>query len=206
MNNIKLIYDELFQAFGHQHWWPYTDEKNKKLEISLGAILTQNTNWQNVEKALKNLKSQKLFSLKRLEDINTKRLAALIKPSGYYNQKAKKIKEFISFLKSNKEISRENLLSVWGIGPETADSILLYAYDNPIFVVDAYTKRVMSRLGFKEETYDELQGLFMQELPEDAQLYNEYHALLVRLGKDFCKTKPVCEWCPLRGGVCSFKK
>lgn len=206
MNNIKLIYDELFQAFGHQHWWPYTDEKNKKLEISLGAILTQNTNWQNVEKALKNLKSQKLFSLKRLEDINTKRLAALIKPSGYYNQKAKKIKEFISFLKSNKEISRENLLSVWGIGPETADSILLYAYDNPIFVVDAYTKRVMSRLGFKEETYDELQGLFMQELPEDAQLYNEYHALLVRLGKDFCKTKPVCEWCPLGRDVCSFRK
>lgn len=206
MKNLNQIYDKLFQAFGPQHWWPYTDEKNKRLEISLGAILTQNTNWQNVEKALGNLKAQKFLSLKKLEDVDLKKLGFLIKPSGYYNQKAKKIKAFIKFLKSKKEITRADLLSVWGVGPETADSILLYAYGQPVFVIDAYTKRVMNRLGFKEETYDGLQRLFMQGLPEDAQLYNEYHALLVRLGKDFCKTKPVCEGCPLRGGVCSFKK
>jgi len=204
MNKLKLIYDKLFEAFGTQNWWPYTDEKNKKLEVSIGAILTQNTNWQNVEKALDNLKKQNLLSSKGLEDIKIKRLAALIKSSGYYNQKAKKIKSFIKFLKSNKSINRESLLSIWGVGPETADSILLYAYDQPIFVVDAYTKRIMNRLGFKEGTYDELQKLFMQNLPNNVQLYNEYHALLVKLGKDFCKTKPLCEECPLKNNVCKF--
>lgn len=197
MNKLKLIYDKLFEAFGHQHWWPYTDEKNKELEVSIGAILTQNTNWQNVEKAISNLKAQKLLSSKKLEEINVKRLATLIKPSGYYNQKAKKIKSFIKFLKSGKEFNRDNLLSIWGVGPETADSILLYAYDQPIFIIDAYTKRVMNRLGFKEKTYDELQKLFMQNLPKNVQLYNEFHALLVKLGKDFCKTKPQCQNCPI---------
>ena len=185
MKRTQQIYRLLLKRYGKQGWWPYTDEKNKELEVAIGAILTQNTNWQNVEKAINNLKTQRLLSSKKLEEINTKRLAVLIKPSGYYNQKAKKIKKFIKFLKSGKKFNRDNLLSVWGIGPETADSILLYAYDQPIFVIDAYTKRIMARLGFKEETYDELQKLFMQNLPKDVQLYNEFHALLVKLGKDF---------------------
>lgn len=198
MNKLETIYDKLFKAFGPQKWWPYTDEKQKKLEISIGAILTQNTNWQNVEKALNNLKNKDLLSSKRLEEINTKKLASLIKPSGYYNQKAKKIKAFIKFLKSNKIINRENLLEIWGVGPETADSILLYAYDQPIFVIDAYTKRVMNRLDFEEENYDKLQELFMKSLPKNVQLYNEYHALLVNLGKNFCKTTPQCQECPIK--------
>lgn len=204
MNKPKLIYDKLFEAFGPQSWWPYTDEKNKELEVAIGAILTQNTNWQNVEKAISNLRIQKLLSSKKLEKINVKRLAALIKPSGYYNQKAKKIKAFIKFLESGKKLNRDNLLSVWGVGPETADSILLYAYNQPIFVIDAYTKRIINRLGFKEKTYDELQKLFMQNLPKDAQLYNEFHALLVKLGKDFCKTKPQCQNCPITS-MCKTK-
>lgn len=177
-------------------------EKLKKQTTD--TILTQNTNWQNVEKALNNLKTKNLLSLKKLEAISIKKLATLIKPSGYYNQKAKKIKGFIKFLKSNKQINRENLLSVWGIGPETADSILLYAYGYPIFVIDAYTKRILNRLGFKEETYDDLQKLFMQNLPKNIQIYNEYHALLVRLGKYSCKAKPLCKECPLKSDFCRF--
>jgi len=214
MNKLLQVYEVLLKKYGSQGWWPILDTNSnssvydksfpkkeraddEKFEISIGAILTQNTSWQNVEKALYNLKAKNVLSPDKIMSINLKRLADLIRPSGYYNQKAKKIKEIVRFLKSGKEINRENLLSVWGVGPETADSILLYAYNQPVFVIDAYTKRVMNRLGFKENTYDQLQGLFMQNLPENVQLYNEYHALLVRLSKDFCKKKPDCKGCPI---------
>ncbi|MDP2907214.1 MAG: endonuclease [Nanoarchaeota archaeon] len=214
MDKILQVYETLLEKYGFQGWWPVLDASSnssvydksfperertsdERFEICIGAVLTQNTSWQNVEKALYNLKIKKLLSLNKLETVNVKSLASLIKPSGYYNQKAKKIKEVIKFLKSGKEINRENLLSVWGVGPETADSILLYAYNKPIFVIDAYTKRVMNRLGFKENSYEDLQRLFMQNLPKDVQVYNEYHALLVRLGKEFCKKKPSCKECPI---------
>ncbi|MBM3199741.1 hypothetical protein FJZ53_02300 [Candidatus Woesearchaeota archaeon] len=212
---IKRGYKILSKEYGSQGWWPIIDTKSslsvydkrfpkrersseEKFEICIGAILTQNTSWQNVEKALINLKKNNLLSLSKLEKTDTKKIARLIKPSGYYNQKAKKVKELVKFLKSGKDISRENLLSVWGVGPETADSILLYAYNKPVFVIDAYTKRIMNRLGFGQEDYGALQELFMKNLPKDAVLYNEYHALMVRLAKDFCRTVPVCECCHLR--------
>ncbi|MDP2907909.1 MAG: hypothetical protein Q8O03_08275 [Nanoarchaeota archaeon] len=214
MDKILQVYETLLEKYGFQGWWPILNTKSdssvydknfskrernsdEKFEICIGAVLAQNTNWQNAEKALYNLKTKKVLSPERLGSINIKSLASLIKPSGYYNQKAKKIKEVIKFLKSGKEINRENLLSIWGVGPETADSILLYAYNKPIFVIDAYTKRVMNRLGFKENTYDEFQNLFMKNLPKNVQVYNEYHALLVRLGKEFCKKKPSCKECPI---------
>lgn len=191
MNNLNKIYDILYKQFGPQHWWP----ANSRFEVIMGAILTQNTNWKNVEKAIKNLKERNLLNKEAIQNTPEKELASLIKPAGYYNQKAKKLKAFVKF---EGEITRENLLNIWGIGPETVDSILLYAYNKPIFVIDAYTKRVINRLGYKEQTYDELQTLFMENLPTDEKLFNEFHALLVQLGKNYCKTKPVCEKCPLR--------
>lgn len=158
-------------------------------------ILTQNTSWKNVEKAIKNLKEKNFLNKETIQNIPEKELALLIRPAGYYNQKARKLKAFVKF---DGRITRENLLNIWGLGPETVDSILLYAYNKPIFVIDAYTKRVMNRLGYKEQTYDELQSLFMKSLPEDTQLFNEFHALLVELGKNYCKTKPLCEECPIK--------
>ncbi len=214
MDKVLQVYETLLEKYGFQGWWPILDTKSnssiydknfskrertsdEKFEICVGAVLAQNTNWQNAEKALYNLKIKNILSPERLVSVNIKSLAGMIRPSGYYNQKAKKIKEIIKFLESRKEVNRENLLSIWGVGPETADSILLYAYNKPIFVIDAYTKRIMNRLGFKESTYDGLQMLFMQNLPKNVQIYNEYHALLVRLGKEFCKKKPHCKECPV---------
>jgi len=179
----------------------------------VGAILTQNTNWANVEKAINNLEKNKLLSQGALFKLSHKRLASLIRPAGYYNIKAKRLKEFLAFLfkvyqGSLKKISkvdtltlRRHLLSVNGIGPETADSILLYCLNRPVFVVDAYTKRILSRHSLLKEdsSYEEVQNLFMQNLKNDVKLFNEYHALLVKLGKDFClKTKPKCDTCPLK--------
>jgi endonuclease-3 related protein len=179
----------------------------------VGAILTQNTNWANVEKAINNLRKNKLLSQRSLYKLSHKRLASLIRPSGYYNIKAKRLKAFLAFLfkfyqGSLKKISRvdtltlrRHLLCVNGIGPETADSILLYCLDRPVFVIDAYTKRILSRHSLLKEgsSYDEAQNLFMQNLKNDVKLFNEYHALLVKLGKDFClKSKPKCVICPLK--------
>ncbi len=212
MNKMEKIYGLLFEKFGEQGWWNHfengkfiydKDSKNKPLnpkqqfEIILGTILTQNTSWSNVEKTIKTLNLVWLISPIELKKIPEKHLAELIRSSGYYNQKAKKIKAVVEFLDSGKEITRENLLNVWGIGPETADSILLYAYEQPIFVIDAYTKRIMNRIGFKEKNYEELQKLFHKSLKKDHKLFNEYHALLVKLAKENCKTKPTCETCPL---------
>ena len=206
---LYLLYQRLYSYFGPQHWWP----ADSPFEVMVGAILTQNTNWANVEKAINNLKKNKLLTLEALYKLPDKRLASLIRPSGYYNIKAKRLKEFLAFLfkayqGSLKKISkvdtltlRSLLLSVKGVGPETADSILLYALNKPVFVVDAYTKRILSRHSLLKEdsSYAEAQNLFMQNLKNDVKLFNEYHALLVKLGKEFClKAKPKCEICPLK--------
>lgn len=207
-SGLKVVYKKLYSRFGPQHWWP----AESPFEVAVGAILTQNTNWQNVEKALNNLKKNKLLVPRKLYGLSHKRLASLIRPAGYYNIKARRLKEFLKFLiKSYKgslavmsladtQALRDELLCVNGIGPETADSILLYALDKPVFVVDAYTKRVLARHHFiKEEVeYGVIQDLFMRNLAAETKLFNEFHALIVRLGKECCtKKKPKCGICPL---------
>ncbi|MHC4183595.1 MAG: endonuclease III domain-containing protein [Planctomycetota bacterium] len=211
MNNSNIlldIYGRLFKSFGKQHWWPGDTD----FEIVVGAILTQNTNWGNVEKAIKNLKKAKVFTPRKLYEIDIKKLAELVRPSGYFNVKAKRLKHFIEwlFLEYNGSLPkmfkqdyvklREELLSINGIGKETADSILLYAAQKPTFVIDAYTKRVLVRheLIPEDYEYEEMKAFFEENLPEDVSLYNEYHALLVRVGKYYCKPKEQCEECPLR--------
>lgn len=203
------IYDTLYKSFGPQHWWP----GETPFEVAVGAILTQNTNWGNVEKAIGNLKQQKALRAKHLYDMPHERLAALIRPAGYFNVKTKRLKEFLSFLLNHYRGSiarmkdedihslRHSLLNVKGIGPETADSIILYALEKPVFVIDAYTKRVLVRhkLAPEQATYHELQELFHHNLPTDVQLFNEYHALFVMVGKHYCKPKPRCRECPLEG-------
>jgi endonuclease-3 related protein len=212
LNNRKTligIYDALYSHFGPQHWWP----GDTPFEIAVGAVLTQNTNWGNVEKAIGNLKREKALNARTLHEISHKKLASLIKPAGYFNVKAKRLKHFLAFLSDHYKGSmkrmkaedltylRESLLSVNGIGPETADSILLYALEKPVFVIDAYTKRILQRHGVvtEKETYHELQELFHNNLKHDVELFNEYHALIVMLGKDHCKPKPACKGCPLEG-------
>ena len=203
---------EMFAAlsnhFGPQHWWPAQTE----LEVIVGAVLTQNTNWKNVEKALVNLKEKDLLSIHHLHALPVAELAQLIRPAGYYNIKAKRLKNLIDFiaeryhsdltglLDEETESLRQGLLSVNGIGPETADSILLYAAHRPIFVVDAYTHRILSRHGMTDEQndYHQLQALFMNHLPDDPSLFNEFHALIVMTGKEYCRRKPLCHLCPLQ--------
>lgn len=209
MKNLLKIYKKLYQTLGPQHWWP----GKTPLEIAIGAILTQNTNWGNVEKAIDNLKKQNALSARVIHKMPVKKLSELIRPTGYFNIKAKRLKSFIDFLMNNYHGSmkrmkntdmhslRKKLLSINGIGPETADSILLYALEKPVFVIDAYTKRVLSRHGIMnhEKPYDEFQELFYSALEKDVKLFNEYHALFVNLGKTFCKKKkPLCELCPLK--------
>lgn len=205
---IKKIYRLLYQKYGPQGWWP----GDSSLECILGAILTQNTAWRNVEKALQNLKQSNLISVKSLSLVTTDELADLVRPSGYYNQKALKIKNFIRFLNDNYEgiiknmleeeasSLRNKLLEINGIGPETADSILLYCANKPIFVIDAYIYRIFSRHGIVPEqtNYHEMQEVFMDSLERDAKMFNEYHALVVKVGKEHCKKqKPQCTGCPL---------
>jgi endonuclease-3 related protein len=206
---LKLIYQKLYSCFGPQHWWP----AQTPFEVMAGAILTQNTNWSNVEKALNNLKQNKVLTAQKLNSLSRIKLAKLIKSTGYYNIKAERLKKFLNFFfkiyrgslqkmsRVKTGVLRQQLLSVNGIGPETADSILLYAIKKPVFVIDAYTKRIMARhrLIPEDSTYDYVQNLFMQNMKKDVKLFNEYHALLVRLGKEFClKNKPRCEICPLK--------
>jgi endonuclease III related protein len=198
MNKIETIYNLLLKHYGKQGWWPIQREysgdppkdDNQIFEICLGAILTQNTSWKNVEKALNNLTITKEY----INSLTDEELKEKIKPAGYYNQKTRKIREFLK----TKVTTREKLLEVWGIGPETADSILLYAYNQPYFVVDAYTKRIFQRLGYKENTYEELQSLFTNK-----DTFKEYHALIVEHCKQHCLKKPKCENCPLRE-LCSY--
>jgi endonuclease-3 related protein len=197
----------LSSHFGPQNWWPAETE----LEVMVGAVLTQNTNWKNVEKAIKNLKGKGLLSLEGLRSFAIAELAQEIRPAGYFNIKAKRLKNLIHFLveqykadltlflEDDTKRLRQGLLSVKGIGPETADSILLYAARRPVFVIDAYTHRILNRHGMTEEqtTYDELQALFMDHLTEDPALFNEFHALIVQAGKAYCRRIPVCNDCPL---------
>jgi len=201
------MFDLLLNHFGSQDWWPADTE----LEMMVGAVLTQNTNWKNVEKAISNLKRKRLLSLNCLHAIPVAALAEQIRPAGYFNIKSKRMKNLIDFiwdryqgdlselLSDGTEALREGLLSVNGIGPETADSILLYAARIPVFVVDAYTHRILRRHGMTDEqvTYQELQALFMDHLPEDPALFNEFHALIVKTGKECCRRKPICKGCPL---------
>lgn len=209
MNKLVEIYHKLYHAFGPQHWWP----GDSPFEIAVGAILTQNTNWANVEKAIENLKTKMVLNSKSIHKMKTERLASLIRPAGYFNIKAGRLKSFIKFLMNdyhgsmkrmrNEEMQtlRTKLLNVHGIGPETADSILLYALDKPVFVTDAYTKRALSRHNIvkHDDSYDHVQNLFHSTLKKDTVLFNEYHALFVKLGKTNCRKKPLCQGCPLEG-------
>ena len=206
--DLLSIHDALLKKFGPQDWWP----ADTPFEVVIGAILTQSTSWTNVEKALVNLKDKKLLSPEGIHKIDAGELALHIRSAGYYNAKARKLKEFMEHLYSNhlgdlglmfeqngKEL-RIELLSIWGIGPETADSIVLYAAEKPEFVVDAYTKRIFSRMGYVKEdiSYEALKEFSEKNLPRNVKVYNEFHALLVRLGKEHCKkSKPICIGCPL---------
>ena len=204
---LLTIYQRLYERYGPQHWWP----GDTPFEIIVGAILTQNTNWKNVEKAIANLKNAGCLASDKLYALPIDELAELIRPAGYFNNKAQRLKSFLDWLFEKHDGSlelleglplsalREQLLRIKGIGPETADSICLYAFNKPIFVVDAYTARIFGRHGMIEAPsgYEQIQELFHAELDRDAVLFNEYHALLVHLGKEHCKRKPTCPGCPL---------
>ena len=206
-DKLKQIYKLLLKAYGPQKWWP----AESSLEVMVGAVLTQNTNWQGVEKAIANLKRVNLLDPHKLKAIPTEELSRLIKPAGYFNLKARRLKNLIGMVveayggdlvamgQTETAQLRQELLLVNGVGPETADSILLYAFHRPIFVVDTYTYRVTNRHALVEEevNYQALQAFFMQHLPLDVDMFNEYHALLVKVGKLHCKRKARCEGCPL---------
>lgn len=222
---IKLIYDWMLKSYGPQGWWPllsckgtnptktgsikgyhsgdYSHPKNnnQRFEICIGAILTQNTSWPQVEKALLNLKGLKALTPQAIKKLNLEKLKQAIKPSGYFNQKARKIKEFTDFYLSleNRVPTRDELLNVWGIGPETADSILLYAFNVPEFVVDAYTRRVFANLGFIDQKakYNEIKKLFENNLPKNLKIYQEYHALIVEHAKRYYSKKTQYNMCPV---------
>jgi endonuclease-3 related protein len=206
---LTEIYRLLFERFGPQHWWP----GETQFEIIVGAILTQNTNWANVEKVIANLKSANLLSPEKLHNVEVSQLAELIRPAGYYNIKAKRLKNLLDWFFENydgkvselenvdTERLRTELLAVRGVGRETADSILLYALNREVFVVDAYTARVAVRHGLiePEADYEQLRELFQSNVPQETELFNEYHALLVKVGKEFCRPKVRCAGCPLEG-------
>jgi len=214
-SQLRQVYKTLRSAFGHQHWWP----GETPFEVMIGAILTQNTAWTNVEKAITNLKSVRKLSFNALKNISQEELAQRIRPAGYFNVKADRLKHFIGFLdrecggdiqrlkKQSMVVLREKLLAVKGIGPETADSILLYALDKPSFVIDAYTKRIFSRHGLADITagYHDWQKIFIRALAVDRNFYNDYHAQIVRLAKEYCRKIPQCGTCPLSSAV-SYKK
>ncbi|MBS1841764.1 MAG: endonuclease III domain-containing protein [Acidobacteria bacterium] len=205
---LEEYFRKLFDAHGPQHWWP----GRSRFEIIIGAILTQSTSWTNVETAVRNLRAARLLTPLAIENIPLAKLAMLIRPSGYFRQKAKKLKTFTQFLfsayggsltrmfRTPTPALRDQLLSVHGIGPETADSILLYAGEHSVFVIDAYTRRILERHGLATpaHSYEDLRSLFESNLPRDPQLFNEFHALIVRTGKHYCrKTSPACTACPL---------
>jgi endonuclease-3 related protein len=206
-HTLNELYERLYARFGPQGWWP----GEGCFEIIVGAILTQNTNWGNVEKAIRNLKAAGCLTPESLNALDIERLAELIRPAGYFNVKAQRLRHFLEWLFArfdgdldraaalSAQGLREELLAIKGIGPETADSIILYAFDKPVFVVDAYTARILGRHGmiWPEAGYEEIREFFEGGLERDVRLYNEYHALLVRLGKEHCKPKPLCGGCPL---------
>ncbi len=222
---LLVLYKKLRARLGPQFWWPVTEKgqtrptyrkrkrltENQRFEICAGAILTQNTDWKNVMKALENLSKAGMLSCEKIANSPQQRIASLVRPSGYFNQKAKKLIFFSKYLKENyncsttklfkKQISklREELLSLHGIGNETADDIILYAAEKPTFVVDAYTTRFVKRFFSPPKVnYVEVKAFFESQLPRDAQLFNEFHALLVEFGKRFCGKKPNCRQCFLK--------
>lgn len=213
---LFTIYQTLSDHFGPRHWWP----AESPFEVVIGAILTQNTAWTNVEQAIRNLKRADALTIEKLSSLPIQQFEVLIKPSGFFRQKASRLQnlakhlqkewqsDLSAFCRGSLDDARERLLARPGIGPETADSILLYAAGRPSFVVDAYTRRTFGRLGFLHgrEEYDEIRLWFMQSLPEQTDLYNEYHALIVQLAKSYCrKNKTLCLECPLNG-ACHFAK
>ncbi len=208
MSKLLEIYDKLYDFFGPQEWWP----GDTPFEVMVGAVLTQNTNWSNAGRAIDNLKEDNLLCLEALSNLPVEYLAEKIRPCGYFNLKAGRLRHLLDHINNNFEGSlelffaqdaeslRQELLSVKGIGPETADSIILYAAEKPVFVVDAYTYRILFRHGViaEEDDYHAIQEFFIDSLPRDRRMFNEYHALLVRAGKEFCKkSKPLCSGCPL---------
>ncbi|MDH5545141.1 MAG: endonuclease III domain-containing protein [Gammaproteobacteria bacterium] len=203
---FQQVYNELFAAYGKQYWWP----GETPFEVMVGAILTQNTAWINVEKAIANLKQADQLDPQSIVDSEHDQLALWLQPSGYFNIKAKRLRNYClwyldvggyaSLCNLDDTTLRKGLLSVNGVGPETADDIMLYAFERPWFVVDAYTKRLFSRLGLMEEdiSYQEVQDLFHAHLNAEVALFNEYHALIVMHCKDVCRKKPLCQQCVLR--------
>lgn len=218
MTIFESVYQALLDQYGPQGWWPLVDRSSHPLkclyipqnttrdktshecfEICVGAILTQNTSWSNAEKALVSLIQAKALSPEILSQSDTSTIAGLITSSGYYNQKAKKLKSFSAFFLTHPKPERQLFLSNWGLGPETVDDMLLYAYDQPVFVVDLYTKRLFSRLGVCSEgiDYHDLQAMITQGIEKDVTLYKEYHALIVHHAKKHCRKSPHCVSCPL---------
>ena len=219
------LYEMLYALYGPQGWWPlcsiqgvnptktgsltgyhpgnYRFPRNdtESFEIAVGAICTQNTSWVQAEKAVKNLYEKNLLVPEKILRIDEESLSSILRPAGYFNQKTKKLKALSAFWEQRKDCipSREALLGVWGVGPETADSILLYAFSVPSFVVDAYTRRIFSRMGFfpSDLSYEDIRAFFMNSLPKKTNCYQEYHALLVEHAKRFCTSKPSCKQCPL---------
>lgn len=210
-SSVLTVYEQLLAAFGPRHWWP----GESKLEIIVGAILTQGVSWKNVEKAITNLKQTGNLDFSALLNMEDQLLSELIHSTCYHRQKTRKLKSFLGWVcdryegdleqmldNPTAELRRE-LLQLWGIGPETADSILLYAGNHLVFVVDAYTKRIFTRMGSvpQEIDYQRLQSYFQENLPPQPELYNEYHALLVKLGAEYCKKqRPQCGTCPISSG------
>jgi endonuclease-3 related protein len=205
---LLQLYNKLFNCFGPQHWWP----AKSKFEIIIGAILTQQTSWKQVEKAIENLRKAHLLNPMTLSVEKIKSIENCVKPAGFYKQKARRIKKFSKYLikkystvnKFLKSVTRGELLELDGIGKETADSILLYAANKPTFIADAYTFRIINRvLGYNFKSYSELQKFFEDQIPRNVKLFNEFHALIIELGKNYCKIKPNCEKCPLNE-ECNF--
>lgn len=215
---MQEIFDKLLKEYGPQGWWPLSKgnletkhhngkpgSDNDRFEIIVGAILTQNTSWTNVEKAIFNLNKNKLLDPEKMAAAKESEIAELVRPAGYYNQKTKRLKLIAKYFLDNTELLNKNinelrieLLSLKGIGPETADSIILYAAEKSSFVIDAYTKRIFSRLLNKDlGSYDNWKEFFESKLNNDVKLFQEYHALIVEHAKKHCKTKPECKNCPL---------
>jgi endonuclease-3 related protein len=206
---LLAIFDTLHTAFGPRHWWP----GDSPLEVMVGAILTQNTSWRNVERAIANMKKWRVLDMEVLFRIGEEDLAEIIRPAGFYRIKSRRLKAFIADFQERFDgliehtaavptgELRDYLLAVNGIGPETADSILLYALDRPVFVVDAYTKRFLKHHGLYDGDYEyhHIQKFFMDNLPRDTYIFNEFHALIVRLCQEHCKKRPDCSLCPVSG-------
>ncbi len=212
MRDFLTVFERLLAHFGPQHWWP----GETPFEIMVGAILTQNTAWSNVERAIANLRAAGALDARAIVAADPERLAVWLRPSGYFNVKARRLRAFCRWYlaeggfealrRQDTPALRRALLAVQGIGPETADDILLYAFERPVFVVDAYTRRLFSRLGLTDtQAYEPLRAELEAALPRDVALFNEYHALIVQQGKSVCRPRPRCADCCLRA-ECAFRR